>query len=44
MNWQALADNGVIAPQDLELFRYVETADEGWAIVRDYSDVARASA
>lgn len=36
VNWQALADNGVISPQDLELFRFVETADEAWAMVRDY--------
>ncbi|HET8611859.1 MAG TPA: TIGR00730 family Rossman fold protein [Sphingomonas sp.] len=36
VNWRALADNGVIAPQDLELFRFVETAEEAWAIVRDY--------
>ncbi len=28
INWQALADAGTISPQDLELFRYVETADE----------------
>ncbi len=36
VNWKALADYGVIAPQDLELFHFVETAEEAWAIVRDY--------
>lgn len=36
VNWQALADNGVINPQDLDLFTYVETADEAWAHVRAY--------
>jgi uncharacterized protein (TIGR00730 family) len=39
VNWKALADYGVIAPQDLELFRFVETAEEAWQIVRDYYDV-----
>jgi uncharacterized protein (TIGR00730 family) len=28
VNWQALAEAGTIAPEDLELFRYVETAAE----------------
>jgi len=36
VNWQALADYGVINPQDLELFRFVETAEEAWKIVCDY--------
>jgi uncharacterized protein (TIGR00730 family) len=36
VNWQALVDNGVVSPQDLDLFRFVESADEAWAIVRDY--------
>ncbi len=33
VNFQALADEGVISPEDLGLFRFVETADEAWAIV-----------
>ncbi len=28
INWQALADAGTISPEDLELFRFVETAAE----------------
>lgn len=28
VNWQALSEAGTIAPQDLDLFRYVETAAE----------------
>jgi uncharacterized protein (TIGR00730 family) len=36
VNWQELADNGVINPQDLELFRYVETAEEAWDHVCDW--------
>jgi uncharacterized protein (TIGR00730 family) len=36
VNWDALASYGVISPQDLELFRFVETAEEGWAIVKEW--------
>ena len=28
LNWQALADAGTISPEDLDLFQYVETAEE----------------
>ncbi len=28
VNWEALADAGTIAPEDLELFRFVETAED----------------
>ena len=31
LNWQALAEAGVINPADLNLFQYVETADEALA-------------
>ena len=34
VNWQALAESGTISPEDLDLFHYVETAEEGWEIVR----------
>jgi uncharacterized protein (TIGR00730 family) len=34
VNFQALADEGVIARSDLDLFHIVETAEEGWAIVK----------
>ncbi len=40
VNWQALADNGVILPQDLALFRFVESAEEAWTVVRDYWGLA----
>jgi uncharacterized protein (TIGR00730 family) len=36
VNWQALASYGVISSQDLELFRFVETAEEAWAIVEEW--------
>ncbi len=35
VNFEALADEGVIAHSDLALFHVVETAEEGWAIVRE---------
>ncbi|WP_426163228.1 TIGR00730 family Rossman fold protein [Sandarakinorhabdus sp. DWP1-3-1] len=34
VDFDALADEGVIARSDLELFHIVETAEEGWAIVK----------
>jgi len=34
VNFEALAEEGVIAPADLKLFHFVETAEEGWAIVK----------
>jgi uncharacterized protein (TIGR00730 family) len=31
VNWDALVDAGTIAPEDLDLFRFVETGEEAWA-------------
>lgn len=36
INWQALADAGTISPEDLDLFHYVETAEEAVAIIDDF--------
>ncbi|MDR0809900.1 MAG: TIGR00730 family Rossman fold protein [Gemmobacter sp.] len=36
INWQALAEMGTISPKDLELFRYVETAEEAVAVIDDW--------
>jgi uncharacterized protein (TIGR00730 family) len=36
VNWEALAEEGVINPDDLDLFRFVETAEEAWDHVRAY--------
>ncbi|RMD92643.1 MAG: lysine decarboxylase, partial [Alphaproteobacteria bacterium] len=33
VNWEALAEAGTIAREDLELFRFVETADEAIAAI-----------
>jgi uncharacterized protein (TIGR00730 family) len=34
VDWQALAEAGTISPADLELFSFVETAEEAWEIIR----------
>ena len=36
INFEALVEEGVISERDLGIFRYVETAAEGWAVVRDF--------
>jgi uncharacterized protein (TIGR00730 family) len=36
VNFEALVEEGVIGAQDLELFHFVETAEEGWAVVQEY--------
>jgi uncharacterized protein (TIGR00730 family) len=36
IDFQALAEEGVISPNDLNLFHFVETADEAWATVQDF--------
>ena len=36
INFEALCDEGVISPRDLDLFHFVETAEEGWDIIRDF--------
>jgi len=33
INFEALAEEGVISPEDIDLFRYVETAKEAWDII-----------
>jgi predicted Rossmann-fold nucleotide-binding protein len=33
INWEALADAGTISPEDLKLFRMVETAEEAIAVI-----------
>ena len=33
VNWEALAQAGTISAEDLDLFRFVETADEAWQII-----------
>ena len=33
VNFDVLVDTGMISPQDVELFRFVETAEEAWEII-----------
>ena len=41
VNFDALVEEGVVSARDLSLFRYVETAQEAWDIVREfYKDTA----
>ena len=39
INWPMLAEAGVIAPEDLKLFKIVETADEAMIAIRDWHGV-----
>ncbi|GHF36788.1 LOG family protein [Seohaeicola zhoushanensis] len=36
INWKALAEAGTISDQDLDLFRYVETAEEAVSIIENW--------
>jgi len=36
MNFQALVDEGTISAEDLDLFHYVNDAEEAWAVIRDF--------
>jgi uncharacterized protein (TIGR00730 family) len=37
INFEALAQEGTIAAEDLKLFEYVETAQEAWSIIQTFS-------
>ena len=39
LNFEAMADEGVINHDDLKLFTFVESAEEGWEIIRDFYDL-----
>lgn len=36
LNVEYLADQGTISPDDVQLFNYVDSAEEGWAIIREF--------
>jgi len=38
VNFEALVEEGVVSPRDLDLIKMVETADEAWDYVCDYYD------
>ena len=39
INFEALAEEGVINKQDLKLFHWCETAEEGWKVVQKFYDL-----
>lgn len=39
VNFEALVEDGTISPEDLELFTYVETAEEAWEILSRANDI-----
>jgi len=41
IDWDLLVEAGTIAPADLELFRYVETAEEAVATIRDWKGAGK---
>jgi uncharacterized protein (TIGR00730 family) len=36
VNFEALVEEGVVSARDLDLFKFVETADEAWKIITDF--------
>jgi len=36
INWDMLVDNGLICPQDLDIFHICETAEQGWQFIQDF--------
>jgi hypothetical protein len=36
INWEALAEAGTIAREDLDLFRFVETAEEAMEVIDNW--------
>jgi uncharacterized protein (TIGR00730 family) len=36
IKWEVFVEEGLISPNDLHLFRYCDTAQEGWDYIRDY--------
>lgn len=42
INFNALVDEGAVLPEDIELFEYVETAEEAWGIIAKAYNVSSA--
>ena len=36
IHWDTFVERGLICPDDLKLFRYCETAQEGWEAIKDF--------
>ena len=43
INFEALVEEGTISPEDIELFKYVETAEQAWEIISRIYDVSQKS-
>jgi uncharacterized protein (TIGR00730 family) len=43
VNWQALAEAGTIAPEDLGLFRFCETGAEAWQVIEGWYEAPPAA-
>jgi len=41
VDFEAMVEEGVISPRDLDLFQYVESAEEAWQIIRHHYALAR---
>lgn len=39
INWEWMVENGLISPNDLNLFHYAETAQEAWELIARYNGV-----
>ncbi len=44
INWEVLADAGTISADDINLFSFVETADQAFAIIQDWDAAEKAKA
>lgn len=40
IDWSLLVDSGLIAQEDLQLFRFAETAHEAWNLIRHHNGVS----
>jgi hypothetical protein len=40
INFEALVEEGTISPEDIELFKYVETEEEAWAIISETNRIS----
>jgi uncharacterized protein (TIGR00730 family) len=41
VNWDALVEEGVISPRDIDLITFVETAEEGWDVVKKFYEARK---
>ena len=36
INWRKFIDDGVISPEDLNLFHYCESVEDGWKVIKNF--------